>query len=192
MDLNGFAAGEELEGFSGADMSELARRAGTYLVRQEIAASEAVAAAAAVYIEKNSSSKQKQQGDGGAVASSSSFFCLEKYHLDAALQGMRRSVSVSEAEYHDKVEQKLAEGSLSAADVFGAEAAAQRQQHNAKQMQQVVQAVEKACENKAVELRARVEQLEAAMLAAGLELPQLPEKRVVVVAEETVDVQMSF
>ncbi len=81
---------------------------------------------------------------------------------------------------------------LRVAAVLAPPAAAQRQQHNAKQMQQVVKAVEKACENRAVELRARVEQLEAAMLAAGLELPQLPEKEVVVVAEETVDVQMSF
>ncbi len=147
LDLTAFASGEDLEGFSGADMSELARRAGTYLVRQEIAA-------------------QSTENEN---------VCLEKYHLDAALYGMRRSVSVSEADYHDKVEQKLAEGSLSAADVFGAEEAAQRRQQNAQQMTAVVQAVERACENKAVELRARVEQLEAAMIAAGLEVPDTVE-----------------
>ncbi|KAG7670187.1 hypothetical protein Ndes2526A_g06520 [Nannochloris sp. 'desiccata'] len=163
LDLTAFAAGEELEGFSGADMSELARRAGTYLVRQEIAASEALTN------EIINSERKEEEAKHGA----SSFFCLETYHLYAALHGMRRSVSISEAEYHDKVERKLAEGSLSAADVFGQEAAAQRQQQNAKQMQAVVQAVERACENKAVELRARVEQLEAAMLEAGLELPEV-------------------
>ena len=159
LDLNIFAAVEALEGFSGADVSELARRAGTYLVKQEIAASEAVAASEALENEKKEH------------LSKESYFCLERYHLEAALHGMRRSVSVSEAEYHDTVEKKLSEGSLSVADVFGAEAAAQRQRQNVKQMQSVVEAVEKACENKAVGLRARVEQLEAALLAAGLEVP---------------------
>jgi len=163
LDLTAFASGEELEGFSGADMSELARRAGTYLVRQEIAAFEAL-----TLEEINSNEKKEGKNDN-----SSFNLCLEKYHLDAALHGMRRSVSILEAEYHDKVEKKLAEGSLSAADVFGAEAAAQRQQQNAKQMHAVVRAVEKACENKTVELRARVEQLEAAMLEAGLEVPEV-------------------
>ena len=170
LDVSAFGAREELEGFSGADMSELARRAGTYLVRQEIAASETL-----ITFERINNNSINSHGTEEAINhnDNSPCLCLEKYHLVAALHGMRRSVSIPEAEYHDKVEKKLAEGSLSAADVFGAEAAAHRQQEKAQQMHAVVEAVERACENKAVELRARVEQLEAAMLEAGLELPEV-------------------
>lgn len=156
IDLNEFASEEEMEGFSGADVSELARRAGTTLVRQEIAASL-----------RNSTNNIKEIGSGVATT-----VCLERYHLVDALSGMRRSVSVAEAEYHDAVEAKLQQGSLSAGDVFGAEAVAQRQQQQAQQMAMVARAVEVACNNKAAGLRTRVEQLEAALREAGIEVPE--------------------
>lgn len=147
IDLKEFASAEEMEGFSGADVSELARRAGTSLVRQEIAASM------------------------GNDMSNSGGVCLARVHLVDALSGMRRSVSVAEAEYHDAVEAKLQQGSLSAGDVFGAEAVAQRQRQQSQQMAVVARAVEAACNNKAAGLQTRVEQLEAALREAGVEVP---------------------
>ena len=153
LDLNEFAAGQCMQGFSGADVSEVARRAGTAVLREDIEAS----------------SLPNECSTGVEIERVD---CWQQRHLEAAVSGVRRSVSTKDERYFDEVEEKLAVGSLNASDAFGAaERSARREK--ALQMKLVAQAVEAACKNQSGRLQARVQQLEAALREAGVAVPPL-------------------
>ena len=140
------ATAAELEGMSGADVAEVARRAGTEAVREAIAA-------------------ERAQGAGAAGPSSGGGGCLTRLHLAGAAQGMRRSVSAADAEKFDALEMALARGSLPAEEAPGAGGARA-------QVAVVAAAVEAACGRQVAALQARVAELEAALAAAGAEVPK--------------------
>jgi transitional endoplasmic reticulum ATPase len=141
-DVNLAAAAAAAAGMSGADVAEVARRAGTQAVREAIAA------------------------EAGGAGGSGGGECLQRRHLEAALGGMRRSVSAAEAASHDATERRLLEGGLPSEEEEEEAAAARRAQVGA-----VAAVVEAACGKQVTGLQARVAALEAALQAAGVALP---------------------
>jgi hypothetical protein len=107
--------------------------------------------------------RMQQQGSGGA-ATELATAPLQQRHLTAALASMRRSVTEEESQRHARIEQQLAEGSLPAP--------AEEQQEQQRVLRQVVQrAVQGSEERQLSKLQLRVQQLEAFVQGAGLELP---------------------
>ncbi|KAI3435528.1 hypothetical protein D9Q98_001594 [Chlorella vulgaris] len=166
VDLAGLA-GEATEGMSGADLSEVARRAGTAAIRELVAAEQAWAAA---HGQAGSSS------GGGAGAAPPAMLPLRHRHLADALAGMRRSVSAGEAAHHAGIEQLLQQGSLPGEEQGRpAGTDSQRQQAGEQQrlLRQVVQqAVGGTVERRLSSLQARVQQLEEALRNGGMAVPE--------------------
>lgn len=132
-------AGEATEGLSGADLAEVCRRAGMAAIR-ELVAAEAAAA-----------------GTGSGVAPAPEAPPLQQRHLEAALAGMRPSVSGAESQRHAAIERSLREGSLAAPEGPGD--------------RQLAALVRQAAQGSVQRLQERVAQLEAALRGAGLEVP---------------------
>ena len=135
VDLAALAAASE--GMSGADLAEAARRAGMAAIRQLVAA-EAAAAVLPVSTQP-----------------------LQQHHLEAALAGMRRSVSAAESERHVAIEHSLRDGSLAAPGE-------QRQPGDS----QLAALVRQAATGPVHKLQQRVQLLEAALRSAGLAVPE--------------------
>ena len=142
-------AGAPTEGLSGADLAEACRRAGMAAIRELVAAEEAAAAA------------------GGSGAAAPPVHPLQQHHLEAALAGLRRSVSTAEEARHAGIEAALQRGSLPAPEE-GEEASAERRRRQAGALEHLVRS---AAEGSVAALQQRVAQLEAALQAAGLEPP---------------------
>jgi transitional endoplasmic reticulum ATPase len=153
---------EGTEGMSGADLAEVCRRAGMAAIRELVAAEEQ-------HMQQMQRMQDQQQGSGGSsscgsVATELATAPLQQRHLAAALASMRRSVTEEESQRHARVEQQLAEGSLPAP--------AEEQQEQQQVLRQVVQqAVQGSVERQLSKLQLRVQQLEAFVQGAGLELP---------------------
>lgn len=145
-------AGEPTQGLSGADLAEACRRAGMAAIRELVAAEEAAAAS----------------GSSAAPPACP----LQQAHLEAALAGLRRSVSTAEEARHAAIETALQQGSLPAPEEESEEAAAAQRRSQADALGQLVRA---AASGSVAALQGRVAQLEAALRAAGLEPPAAEE-----------------
>lgn len=156
-------AGQPSEGMSGADLAEVCRRAGMAAIRELVAAERAWAAAAAA------ADAGAASGSAGAAAGPPEAAPLQQRHLEAALGGVRRSVSAEESQRHARIEQQLTQGSLSAQ---AAAPGGQRAAAATAALQQAVRtAVSGSVERRMAALQQRVKQLEEFACAAGLQLP---------------------
>lgn len=146
VDLAALAAGECMDGMSGADVAEVARRAGMMLVRQAIAVEEAGGVDC-----------------GGAGASSE--LCLRVDQVMEAASSVRRSVTSAQATYFAHAAELVQKGEEVEGD--GSEG----QQTRREQLNTIHELVNDAYNKHVAALQARVAQLQAALVAAGLEVP---------------------
>jgi transitional endoplasmic reticulum ATPase len=192
VDLDDVSEWEGMRGFSGADVAEVARRAGTALVRAFIAAScsdthddQAVHRDARFGKEprddflrlKSTSCGCGVQGRGGGVrgegndlGGNETGLMVTNAMIMKAVESVPRSVSDAQVRYFDDIEARIRSGQGMVAAEEEEEETRRRAASMAREIKKVMEA---AYSGKVISLQQRVEQLEAALVSAGLEVPAL-------------------